>query len=198
MDPKRFLELAYPMDVTYPASRKSIKWIKKNIRSDSPENMEYPFILLNDKFKIQGHEGRHRARSLIEYGIKEMPVLLKFRLYGLGYEKENYYNWFDKNKNRILNFNFIPERISQSKQNETVEKYLRKRLPKETKITTQWGVYGFDWAVIINYNYAISYENGKYIVRNIRDYGLDEEEKFLYFDNIQKVYQFFSKKYLDL
>lgn len=51
----------------------TIEYLKRKIRRGDP--METPYFTLKNS-EITGHEGRHRARALMEEGVEEMPVEL--------------------------------------------------------------------------------------------------------------------------
>lgn len=83
----------------------------KNLISENIQFNEIPFLnFIHDgegTAQVTGHEGRHRAKILIELGIHEMPVLLRHRYD----ENGQAMLWHKMSTNENTFFDMWPERI---------------------------------------------------------------------------------------
>lgn len=79
MDPRDFLKATTPDQEAYDEIiSKALSTVKYNRFAKSGENILMPFLAISlDHERIQGHEGRHRAASLINKGGTKMPVAIK-------------------------------------------------------------------------------------------------------------------------
>lgn len=79
MDPKKFLELTTGDELSARAIMQDAQGIDDyNRYADEGSNILMPFLDVSDE-KVVGHEGRHRAASLINAGHDKMPVAFKIK-----------------------------------------------------------------------------------------------------------------------
>ena len=114
IDSRDILIYIHPQDFLSVAmsghSEEKMNRVKDLIKENTGFN-EIPFLnFVHDgegTARVTGHEGRHRARALLELGITEMPVLLRHRYD----ENGQAMLWHKMNSNDNKFYDMWPERL---------------------------------------------------------------------------------------